>query len=307
MSGFFLPLNKRVKMIKKVIAASILLISVTTANYPQKINSISSPDEKIKVNFFLDDGVPAYSVIFNGDTLLTNSPLGLQFKHIESMNSNFEITEVIEGNFDESWEPVWGTDSLIKNNYNEAKFYLKKSDDSGNEMILTFRAFNDGVGFRYEFPELNSGDSVYVSSEDTYFNFAEDMSAWWIPNDYDSYEHLYKNTKLSELKGINTPVAFESGDSLFMSIHEAALFDYAGMTLVRDKNNSLSLKSELVPWADGIKVKTKAPFKTPWRTIQISDTPARFVESHIIQNLNEPSKLEDVSWIKPMKYIGIWW
>ncbi len=292
-------------MLRKTILIISLTLTACATNYTDRINSVSSPDEKIRVNFFLDEGAPTYNVIFEGDTLFKNSSLGIQFKNFEPMNSNFEIIDVEENNFNESWEPVWGTDSVIFNNYNEAKFYLKKNNPSGNEMILTFRVFNDGLGFRYKFPE--GGDSVFITSEDTYFNFANDMQAWWIPDDYDSYEHLYKNTKMSELEGVNTPATFESGDSLFVSLHEAALFDYAGMTLVRDKNNLLALKSELVPWADGIKVKTKTPFKTPWRTIQISKTPGGLVESHILQNLNEPSKITDASWIKPMKYIGIWW
>ncbi|MDZ7682454.1 MAG: glycoside hydrolase family 97 protein [Fodinibius sp.] len=192
-------------------------------------------------------------------------------------------------------------------------------------MHLRFRVFDDGIGFRFEFPEQESmADSLFIMNEQTEFALTGDHRTWWIPADYDSYEYNYKQSKVSEVdasefasenervdrqidnfQAVNTPVTMQTEGGLYLSFHEANLTNYAGMTL--GITDDLKLVSELVPWADGTKVKTEAPFSTPWRTIQVGEQPGDLAESFILQNLNEPNKLEDTSWIEPLKYTGIWW
>ncbi|MCP4311125.1 MAG: glycoside hydrolase family 97 protein, partial [Bacteroidetes bacterium] len=169
-----------------------------------------------------------------------------------------------------------------------------------------FRAFNGGIGFRYEFPEQQNMKAVQISDEKTEFNMAGDHKTWWIKAyQYNRYEYLYQSSPLSEIDTVHTPFTMETDDGLFLSIHEAALTDFASMTIAHTEGNNL--KCDLVPWSDGTKVKAEAPFVSPWRTIQIAETAGDLITSYLVLNLNEPNKLEDVSWIKPGKYVGIWW
>jgi alpha-glucosidase len=291
----------------KKLRISILLLSIAFAACTGKTGEdrVTSPDGKISIDFELVNGVPNYNVLSGGDTLIRNSQLGVRLKDRTDLIDNFEIGGISAREYSEIWEPVWGENEEIENNYNELKVELVQNDELKRKLVLYFRAYNDGAAFRYEFPMQQSLDTLLITSEETQFNFTDDHSAWWIPDDYDSYEHLYSNTKLSEIQGVNTPVTFETGNGLFVSLHEAALTDYPGMTLA--KKDGYSLKSELVPWPDGIKVKASLPHKSPWRTIQIGRTAGELIESNLILNLNEPTKFEDVSWIKPLKYVGIWW
>ena len=174
-------------------------------------------------------------------------------------------------------------------------------------MELVFRAFDDGVGFRYVLPEQPNLGRFDIMSEETEFRFAGDHTTWWIPDDHDSYEHLFRETPLSGVEGANTPVTMATTDGLYLSVHEANLTDYAGMTLVPVPGAANALAAELVPWADGTKVMGTAPLATPWRTLQVGERPGDLVESHLILNLNDPCVIEDTSWIRPMKYVGIWW
>jgi alpha-glucosidase len=223
------------------------------------------------------------------------------------MTSGFTIDGIAERSLDETWKPVWGQRSEIRNKHNELKVSLREEKAPHRRVNITFRVFNDGLGFRYEFPDQDTLKDFEIMSEETQFAFAGDHEAWWTPADFDSYEHLYTEGHVSDIKAANTPLTMKTEDGLYIAIHEADLTDYAGMMLARAKGPMLGLVSSLVPWPDGSRVKGTTPLRTPWRTIQIATWPGGLVESDLILNLNELSVIEDTSWIKPMKYIGIWW
>ncbi len=273
-----------------------------------------SPNSSIEVNFSLDkDGKPSYSIKKSNTSIVKNGKLGFKLNNNLSFTENFEIVEVKNSSKDEIWEQVWGEKREIRNHYNEFNITLKKKDNGANRLQVSFRVFDDGVGFRYEIPRLINEDSIFVLSEETSFNFTDDHKAWYIPCHphadyglyYNTYERLYENNPISKLDTVHTPITFETNSGLYLSIHEAALTDYAAMTLIQQ--DSFSLNCNLVPWPDGIKVRTGSSLKTPWRTIQIAEKPGDLITSYLVLNLNEPNKIKDPSWIKPMKYVGIWW
>jgi hypothetical protein len=266
-----------------------------------------SPDGRVRVEFYLEDGVPHYRVDFAGRPVMLPSAMGFTFRSAPPMVDRFEVALAEISSFDETWQPVWGQRESIRNNYNQLRIVLKDSRAGGREMAVIFRVFDDGLGFRYELPAGPNLHEFEIMSEKTQFAFAADNSAWYIPADPDSYEHLYRNAPLSEVKTAATPITMETPDGLFLSVHEAALIDYPEMTLAAVWDRPLLFQSNLVPWPDGTRVKGATPFVTPWRTIQIATSPGGLVESGLILNLNPPCVLEDTSWIKPMKYIGIWW
>lgn len=283
---------------------SIILFSLCNRQ-EQNQRLIKSPDGKNAVLFQLKNGKPKYTVIHNEDTLIKEGAMGFILRE-DSLHSGFEITGSNVTSFSESWEPVWGTDSVIENHYNELVIHLQKIGTPPVEMDIIFRSYDNGVAFRYEWPEQKHLEKLIIVSEETSFSFTSDMQSWWIPADCNTYENLYRNTLLSEIEGVNTPVTFRSEGGLHVCLHEANLTDFAGMTLIKGED-SFSLKSDLVPWPDGIKVKADLPHQSPWRVILITKSAADLVESHTILNLNEENKIKDVSWIRPMKYIGIWW
>jgi len=309
----------------RLISTGMLLFFLISCSQQHQV---FSPDKKIQVKLSLEQGALHYSIFCDGKPVILPSALGFAFKNAAPMVSNFEIEDTRATSVDESWKPVWGQRSEIRNYYNQLEVRLKETSDLSREMTVVFRVFNDGVGFRYLLPEQPNLKEIEIMSEETYFHFSGDHHAWWIPDDYDNYEHLYRRTLLSEIPGkhnptpyphhvaadrynqitgVNTPLTLETTDGLYLSIHEADLIDYAEMTLTAVKDRPLTLKSELVPWPDGVKVNGSTPLRTPWRTIQIGRRPGALVESSLILNLNEPCKIEDTSWIKPLKYIGIWW
>lgn len=299
-----------------------LFLSATITSAANNIN-ITSPNSNLEVEFALENGKAAYKISYNKNYIIDKSALGFMFKDSPAMDRNFSILDTSKTNFSETWSPVWGTEETILNEYNELTVSLKETTELQRIVKIIFRVYNDGVGFRYSFPEQPNMKDITIIDELTEFNLTDDHTCWWIPGDYDSYEYLYNKTKLSEIdllpynyetrsdrnhpnrKAVNTPITMETKEGLFLSFHEANLTDYAGMTL--EVNENLTLKVNLVPWADGSKVKTSVPFETPWRTIQVSKTAGGLINSNLIVNLNEPNKLDDVSWIKPMKYVGIWW
>lgn len=309
----------------RIIACALLFFLTLSCSMNQK-TSVSSPDDDITLHFSLSpEGSSRYSVTANGVTVIDTSSLGYEFKGQPSLTGNLEITSVEKASHNETWPTVWGEQRDIRNHYNELLVRLEEQAAPHRKLALRFRVFNDGVGFRYEFPKQEAfSDSVFIMQEQTQFKLTGDHTAWWIPADYDSYEYNYETTSVSSIdaskwasenqrvdrqidnfKAVNTPVTMKTGEGLYLSFHEANLTDYAGMTLaVRD---DLILESELVPWPDGIKVRTTAPFQSPWRTLQIADSPAGLRASNLILNLNEPNKIDDTSWITPMKYTGIWW
>ncbi|MCD4735249.1 MAG: glycoside hydrolase family 97 protein [Bacteroidales bacterium] len=288
----------------------VMLLSLTgilfsCKNSSEKMFTLPSPDLKIHLYFTVEDGEPYYQVYHRNELVVEWSALGFVFEGNDTLKYNLSIEDTETGTYSERWKPAWGQFSHYKNQYNFFKVILKEDNGSERKFGIEFRAFNDGIAFRYNFTESGFPDSVKILSELTEFDLPVKGTAWWIPSDFESYEHLYRTTPINELDAAGTPATFKLEDGTYLSIHEANLTNYAGMTVKNTQGNNLTCN--LVPWPDGIKVKTKAPFNTPWRTIHIVDHPGRLIESGLILNLNEPCAIEDISWIEPMKYIGIWW
>ena len=310
--------------ISKHFFSLILLILLVACNKEQNTR-VQSPDNNLVLNFYVSDsGEARYDISYKDELIIERSRLGYLFMNQPPLTGGFEISGITRSSVQESWKPVWGDKSEILSHYNEMHIELREKEEPGRELHLRFRAFNDGIGFRYEFQEQAEADSLFVTDEITEFNLAGDHTAWWIPADYDSYEYLYETTKISEIdaskyaaeneradrriqnfRAVNTPVTMKTDNGLYLSFHEANLTDYPGMTLA--VQDGQMLKSELVPWEDGIKVKTANSFVSPWRTIHVTESAGDLLTSDLIVNLNEPNKLEDTSWIEPMKYTGIWW
>jgi hypothetical protein len=285
----------------------------------------TSPDGKIKVNFFLtEEGTAGYLINYSDKRVIDPSFFGFDFKDEVPFKENLEIVNSYSSSIDETWETVWSEQRFIRNNYNELKIGLKEIGEDGRAINIFFRVFDDGVGFRFEFPEQNYLKTLTIVDEHTQFKLTGDHTCWWIPGDWDIYEHLFNTTKFSEIdalskrgheslaqtyipeNAVSAPVTMKSDDGIYISILEANLLNYSEMTLKVDKENLL-FQSELVGNDAGIKVKTETPFVTPWRLILIGDEAGDLVSSRTILNLNEPNVIEDASWIKPTKYVGIWW
>ncbi len=306
---------------------SVFLLSLSLIQCGNRIDNLesSSPDGKIKVNFFLsEDGTAGYLINYSDRKVIDTSFLGFDFLDNLPFKENLEIVNFYSSSFDETWETIWGEQRFIRNNYNELKVELKEKGESARSCFVVFKVFDDGVGFRFEFPEQKNMRDVVIIDENTQFKLTGDHTCWWTPGDWDIYEHLFNTTRFTEIdalskrshkalaqtyipeNAVNLPVTMKTDDALYISILEANLTNYADMTLKVDKENLL-FQSELVGNDSGIKVKTKTPFVTPWRLTLISDKATDLVSSRTILNLNEPNVLEDVSWIKPTKYMGIWW
>lgn len=267
---------------------------------------ITSPGGVVGVSFFLRSGAPYYRVTRFGRDVIEPSRLGLILKNEAPLAWDFSAESSDVEEFDELWTQPWGEKEHIRNRYTELRVALRRRRGPGRLLILIFRAFDDGVGFRYEVPPQPDLASFEIMEEVTEFALSGNHRCWWIPAyQRNRYEYLYRDTRVSEIECVHTPVTFETDNGLYLSIHEAALTDYASMTLTRSGVSVLS--ADLVPWSDGAKVRGAAPMKSPWRTIQIADTPGELITSYLILNLNEPNRLDDVSWIKPGKYVGVWW
>jgi alpha-glucosidase len=280
-----------------------LLFSSCSENVIVK-HQTNSPDGKIELFTELQNGQLNYQVLFKQKAVLNSSALGLVFKEDSTLFHNLRIKNIQDKSIEDNWEQVWGEQRYIENKYNETCITLE--DEQKRSICVAFRIYNDGLAFRYIIPKQENLDSLFIKDELSEFTFSDDLNTWFIPANYESYEMLYQHKKLSEVESANTPITFENNDrNIFVSIHEANLSNYAGMTLKKSKD--LTLEADLVPWPDGIKVKTKTPIESPWRSIQISETAGGLIESNLILNLNEPNQIKDVSWIKPSKYIGIWW
>jgi hypothetical protein len=313
---------------KTILKALLLfgIFSLYSCGNELKNVTISSPNETLSVSFSLsDEGQPSYLVSKGAKTVIDSSALGFTLKDAPSLTKNFKIVKTTTQSADETWNMPWGEQETVRNHYNQLTIELQEKSELQRKLTVVFKVYNDGVGFRYEFPEQENLKEVFITDENTEFQLTGDHTAWWIPGDWDIYEHLYTTSKVSEIdalskanhgslaqtyipeNAVNTPVTLRSEDGLHISIHEAALIDYAGMTLKVDTEN-LRFKSGLVgSERTDYKVKRTAPFTTPWRTIQIADKATELIDSKLIVNLNEPSKLKDVSWFTPMKYSGIWW
>lgn len=306
--------------------SALFLIALFSCEEKQKSLMVTSPNGSNQITFALSkEGQPSYLVSHNGVTVIDTSYISFDFRDLPALKNDFKIVGSNRATTDESWQMPWGEQSDVRNNYNELVVNLEEISETQRKLNIHFKVYNDGVGFRYEFPEQEHLDEVLITDENTEFNLTGDHKVWWIPGDWDIYEHLYNETKFSEIdalskqdhpnlsatyipeNAVNTPVTMKTGDGLYLSFHEADLTDYSGMTLKVD-NEKLNMVSELVgSEVLGGKAKVTVPFNTPWRTIQIAENAGALIESKMILNLNDPNKIGDVSYFTPMKYVGIWW
>lgn len=273
-----------------------LLFACTSAG-DKKGNSVTSPDGSLVVSIDTPDGNLSYTVLKDGDTIVKPSRLGFELMGGDILGDRTEVLDIKRYSADSTWQTVWGEKRVIRDRHNGAVFHTAHID-------IEVRVFDDGVGFRYIFPE-NLGN-INIREELTRWNFARsDHKAWWLPEDVPYYEAYANHTPISEVSLAHTPFTIEGSDGRYYTIHEAALLDFA-KTNLRNSGDG-TLVSELVKWSDGTAVRVSSTRTSPWRTLIVSDTPGGLVESDLMLNLNEPCKIEDTSWIKPGKYIGIWW
>lgn len=290
---------------------------------------LTSPDGRLQLSFDLTaDGTPTYKMDYNNKPVIATSRLGLELKNQKSLLDGFKMERVSRSSFDETWQPVWGEQSSIRNHYNEMAVCLSQPDDNGHlrEMIVRFRLYDDGVGFRYEWPAQDNFTYFTIKEERTEFAMTGDHTAYWIPGDYDTQEYDYSISRLSEVRekmpavkfsynvsstvfsdtGVQTSLQLKTDDGIYLNIHEAACVDYSTMHLNLDEKRMV-LTSWLTPDARGDKGYLMAPCHSPWRTVMVTPTATAALDSKLILNLNEPCKLEDTSWIHPTKYMGVWW
>ncbi|WP_273022838.1 glycoside hydrolase family 97 protein [Rheinheimera sp.] len=289
----------RLSVIPCLLAALLTPCSLLAENL-----SVTSPDGSIELT--LDDTALTYQVQFHHQQVIAPSALGFRFLQLPALGKGYKITGHSRNSVNQNWQQPWGERETVVDQHNELVVTLKHPERQA-PFTLRFKLFNDGLGFRYEVP--NQGiDKLDIIDELTEFRIddSKQTTAWWIPGrGWNRYEMLYRTTALNEVDRAHTPFTFKLPTGVHLSIHEAALVDFAGMVL--DQQRDGVLKSDLTPWSDGIRVKTNGSFTTPWRTIQIADNAIGLLNSDLILNLNEPNKLGDVSWVKPGKYAGIWW
>ena len=311
----------------KVLLAALLLPLAALAQ------TVKSPDGNVTVTFSLDNGRPTYEMTYKGKAVVKPSHLGLELVKTKHASKGMEETDLMDGftitktdtsSFDETWKPVWGQTSTIRNHYNELAVTLNQPATKRN-ILIRFRVYDDGMGLRYEFPQQNELNYFVIKEEHTQFAMAGDHKAWWIPGDYDTQEYENVESKLSEIRGlmkdaitpnssqtpfsptgVQTALQMKTDDGLYINIHEAACVNYATMHLNLD-DKTMTFESWLTPDAQGTKGYIQTPFNTPWRTVLVSDDARDMLSSNLILNLNEPCALDDVSWIKPIKYCGVWW
>ena len=281
-----------------------ILIALSFCSCAEKKTELASPDGKIVLHFDVDgQGRMTYDVAVNDSAFILPSDMGLLSRNGVNLNEGFKVVDVDFASADETWSQPWGENKTIRNRYNEMAVSL--DNEEGTQLVVRFRLFDDGLGFRYEY-EVPGADSLFVMDENTAFCFAGDARSWSIKADFDTYELPYRDMRLSEVETANTPITLKTGNGIYASIHEAALTDYPEMTLKNE--GGLCFRAALAPWPDGVKARfADDSFKTPWRTIQIADKAVGLINSSLILNLNEPCVLESTDWIKPMKYVGVWW
>lgn len=269
--------------------------------------TIQSPDGRIKATLETDaDGVAFYNVMRDGKILFEKSTLGFNFTDSDPMRRNFAVVQETKLSVNTSWEQPWGERQRVVDKHNELAITFRQKDSKARRFTVRLRVFDDGIGFRYEFPQQASMPIARIADELTEFRIAQDGTAWSIPaGDWNRYEYLYSKTAISALSTVHTPVSMRLSDGTYLAFHEAALVDYSSMWLKRMEGTRL--RALLAPSPQGAKVVRKGAFTTPWRTIRIADTPASLYESNLELNLNEPNVLGDVSYFVPHKYIGIWW
>lgn len=331
------------------LCTAAVLIGCTNGENSQitDVNTLSSPDGKLEMSFHLTgDGTPEYTLDYDGRPVILSSGMGFELRGVlkaqkidynadgtvsksdwkpcESLHDGFAVESVERSSHDETWAPVWGEEDSIRNNYNELAVNLVQASTE-RRLVIRFRLFNDGLGFRYEFPSQKNLNYFVIKEELTQFAMTADHTAWWIPGDYDTQEYNYTQCRLSEISkhfkealtgndsqtpfsvnGVQTSLQLRTDEGLYINIHEAALVNYPCMHLDLDPA-TLTFTSHLTPDAQGWKGRMQTPCKTPWRTIQVAPSATAQLASRMILNLNEPCALEDVSWIHPVKYVGVWW
>ena len=300
----------------------LLVLSMGSAAMAE---GITSPNGQLQLNFSVNSqGEPVYELFYKGKAVIKPSKLGLELKNDPGLMNGFTLADTQTSTFDETWEPVWGEVKQIRNHYNEMAVTLDQKAQDRN-IIIRFRLFDDGLGFRYEFPLQKNLNYFVIKEERTQFAMTGDHKAFWIPGDYDTQEYDFTESKLSEIcglmksaitgnasqtqfspTGVQTSLQMKTADGLYINLHEAALVDYSCMHLNLDDKN-LIFESWLTPDAVGDKGYMQAPCKSPWRTVIVSDDARDILASKLTLNLNEPCAYEDVSWIKPVKYVGVWW
>ena len=306
----------------KLLVTIGVLFNVTTV----AAQTISSPDQKVSMTFELTgNGIPTYQLTYKDKSVIKPSNLGLELANKASFMEGFVIQDSKQSSEDSSWEPVLGEEKSIRNQYNELLVTLAQPSENNRYIHIRFRLFNDGLGFRYEFPKQSQLNYFIIKEEHTEFNLAGDHKIFWIPGDYDTNEYAYTTSKISEIPNlmkaatvpinaqqpiktlaVQTPSMMKSSEGLYINIHEAALINYPAMSLNVDAQN-FKMSSHLTPDAVGNKGYMQTTTQSPWRTIVVSDKATDILASKLILNLNEPTAYKDVSWIHPVKYIGIWW
>ena len=330
-----------------VAAAAVMTTFSGFAQNPAGAEVLKSPDGNLELRFALNDkGAPTYSLTYGGKDVILPSEMGFEIRgkrlkdtfeqqcdkvyaEPESLHDGFKVTDVKRDSLDETWEPVWGEESHIRNHYNELAVTLEQGPVNKNGpkavMVIRFRLYDDGLGFRYEFPEQKRLKYFVIKDELTQFALAGDHTAWWIPGDYDTQEYNYTVSRLSEIRGLSstkaegnasqqtfsptgvqTALQMKTDDGLYINIHEAAVVDYPTTNLNLD-DKTMTFSTWLTPDAEGWKGRVQTPARSPWRTVMVVDDARKALASRLILNLNDPCVLEDVSWIHPVKYIGVWW
>jgi hypothetical protein len=302
------------------------LLFILLFSFSANAQDVTSPSGRLSLSFRLTDaGEPTYSLSFAGRPVVLPSKLGIELKDAPALTNGFAVVKAEPSEKDETWQPVWGEVKSIRNRYRELAVTLQQTSGDKRSVVVRFRLFDDGLGFRYEFPGQEKLKYFIVADEKTEFNLAGDHKAFWIPGDYDTNEYAYSTTKLSEVDAargrkdiaiavksipgdnvVQTPLMLKTAEGLYVNIHEAALVNYPAMNLDVNRQ-TFSLSSHLVPDPLGNKAYMQTPGRTPWRTVVVSDRAADILTSKLILNLNEPSKVADARWIKPVKYVGIWW
>ena len=326
---------------RNLVLVLLLVALMIPGRMSARVETVYSPNREIAVQVDVKDGAPVYQVSFKGKEVIRESRLGLELASVKSNSdfNNFDNKQSVDQNslcdgfrllsakydsFDETWQPVWGEESSIRNHYNEMEVSLLQ-ESLNRFIIVRFRVYDDGVGFRYEFPQQENLTYFVIKEEHTQFAMPGDLTAWWIAGDYDTQEYEFTRSRLSEIRtllpgtitpnasqeqfsptGVQTSLQLKTDDGIYINLHEAALVDYPCMHLNLDDKNMV-FESWLTPDALGNKGYMQTPCHTPWRTIMIVDDARKVLASRLILNLNEPCKIEDTSWIKPVKYMGVWW
>lgn len=327
-------MNKFKVLIVLLLCSVMAMAQGESEGNSSKWETAASPNGKVVVRFGIDNGRPYYTVQYDTKDVIKKSFLGLELakdKHASkgmketSLMDGFELMQTIKTSHDDTWKPVWGETDEIRNHYNEMTVSLLQAENNRNIKIC-FRVYDDGVGFRYEFPQQKELNYFVIKEEHTQFAMAGDHKAWWLPGDYDTQEQETQESRLSEIRsrfhdavnwgnssvavfsetGVQTALQMKSNDGLYINIHEAACINYPTMHLNLDDKNMV-FESWLTPDATGLKGYMQTPCNTPWRTILVSDDARDMLSSHLILNLNEPCKIKDTSWIHPTKYVGVWW